>query len=159
MNKAAFVQEAPPKSGKYEIVLDPAEYRINIFKEGYEEITKTFLAKPGTNNLKISLKQKSSNNMASSSFSSDNTKKNLMNNNTPKENQQSVVYQQQNLNLRPTSSKNIVVFIFDAMTNQPIANVNVQVIIQKILNINKLLKYSVFCLCLLKIYLYLSLFI
>lgn len=136
---AAFVQEVPPKSGKYEIVLDPAEYRINVYKEGYEEVSKTLLAKPGTNNLKFSLKQKlggSSPPLGSSSV--DQTKKKANSNGTtpapPKENPQNSspqnpVYQPpgNSMNLRPTSSKNIVIFIFDAMTNQPITNVNVQV--------------------------------
>lgn len=48
------------------------------------------------------------------------------------QNQQNAVYQQQNANLRPTSAKSIPIFIFDAMTNQPIPNVTVQVLSLKI---------------------------
>jgi len=116
-------------------VLDPAEYRINIFKEGYEDTTKTFLAKPGTNNLKISLKQKTGNSLGSGPASTDTMKKKPASSGNSsgviqKENNQNSpnpIYQQSNVNNRPTSSKNIVIFIFDAMTNQPIGNVNVQV--------------------------------
>lgn len=147
-NKAAFVQEIPPKSGKYEIVLDPAEYRINIFKEGYEEVTKTFLAKPGTNNLKISMKQRvSSGGMQQQASNLNNgseiSKKKAQNSNsqTPiqkeanqnNQNQQNAVFPQQNANLRPTSAKSIPIFIFDAMTNQPIPNVTVQVLLLRII--------------------------
>ena len=72
------------------------------------------------------------------SNSSENVKKKPISNNNsmlnPKENaqnqnQQPVAYQQQNANnMRPTSSKNILIFIFDAMTNQGIGNVNVLVL-------------------------------
>lgn len=53
---------------------------------------------------------------------------NVQKENIANQNQQAnPMYQQPNQNLRPTSSKNILIFIFDAMTNQPIPNVNVQV--------------------------------
>lgn len=97
------------------------------------------MAKPGTNNWKIPIKQKTGNNAMSSAGSSSNEssmKKKPVSNNASAVNQKennnqnssNPMYQQPNQNMRPTSTKNIVIFIFDAMSNQPIANVNVHVI-------------------------------
>lgn len=126
------------KRGSYEVVLQPGDYRFNINKEGYEEVSKAFSVKSGTNSLKIPMKsinqrlpeitkeepQKNNNNSNSNANSASNTvpSNNNNQNQAPVQNQVGG-----GGNARPTSSKNIMIIVFDAVTNLPLANVNITV--------------------------------
>ncbi len=116
--------------------MEPGDYRFNIVKEGYEEISKAFSVRSGSNSLKIQMKSKNS----SSAPIKEEAQKNIIgnpnsnipsnnnNNNQNNVNQNSTPAQNQvQSNPRPMSSKNILIYVFDAITNAALPNVNIMV--------------------------------
>ena len=135
-NSGLYAQENMSKSkrGNYEIILQPGDYRFNICKDGYEEVSKAFSVKSGTNSLKIPMKSK---NQGSPIKAKEDPQKNNNNNTNPGSNvvvnnnpsgQNQTPVQSQVGNVRPTSSKNIMIIVFDAITNLPLTNVNITVL-------------------------------
>jgi hypothetical protein len=51
-----LIKENPAKNGKYEGCLEPGNYRVFIFKDGYEEYHKEITLMPGNNSFKVNLR-------------------------------------------------------------------------------------------------------
>ena len=108
-----MVKETPEKSGKYEILADPADYKLIVTKEGFEQTVKLLTAKSGANFFKIPLTQKT---FVEHQHDEIYLKKEKIDNNKMKKSS------------KEFKNKDIEVYIYDAMNSAPIPNAKVRVI-------------------------------